>query len=127
MIFISYNGQLNIVEEHFADIVRNCSVASDHRVVLFANFTHFFQEEPLVVSEEEEHSEKVLCVHEIYQRYQDYRYEDINQERLYGNLSLFLKFAPGLYSMEDRVFGTPSMKYNLSHFYQYLEILTKMQ
>lgn len=127
MMFVSYNGQLNLHEEHFGDIVRNCSIITDHRLVLFANFTHFFEQEELQLSEDEEHADKLLCMHELYQKYLGYRLEDINQERLYGNLSLFLKYGPGLLSMEDRVFGAPSMKYSMGRLYQYLGMLGQLE
>jgi len=52
MIFISYNGTINISENHFADIIRNCSIIADHRVILFPNFTHYFEEEEFHIDEE---------------------------------------------------------------------------
>lgn len=51
MIFISYNGQISILEDHFTDIVRNCSIIADHKVILFANFVHLFEDESLDESE----------------------------------------------------------------------------
>ena len=61
MIFISYNGQLNISEDYFSDIVYQCSVIADHRVVLFPNFTHLFKQEEVPVSEDEENIDKIAC------------------------------------------------------------------
>lgn len=78
------------------------------------------------MGEDEEQADKILCMHEFYQKYMEYKLEEINEERMYGNLSSFLKFGPGLYSMEDRVFGSPSMKYNIDKFYRYIEMLSKM-
>jgi len=52
--------------------------------------------------------------------------ENINQERLWTNLSLFLKYGPGTYSMEDRIHSQPSDKYTIGTFYLYLEALVQM-
>lgn len=63
MIFLSYNGTINILEDHFSDIVRNCSIIAHHNVLLFPNFTHLFEPEEFRVDEEEENGDKLLCVH----------------------------------------------------------------
>lgn len=105
--------------------MRNCSIISDYRVILFSNYTHFFEEEEINIGEDEEQADKIQCMHEFYQKYMEYKLEDINEERMYTNLSSFLKYGPGLYSMEDRVFGSPSMKYNMDKFYKYMEMLTQ--
>ena len=39
---MSYNGQLNVEEDYFIDIVRNLTILSHHKVILFPNFVHFF-------------------------------------------------------------------------------------
>jgi hypothetical protein len=72
------------------------------------------------MDEEEEQLDKIMCSHDFYQKYFDYKLESINEERLYANLSIFLKYGPGIYNMEDRVYGSPSCKYNMGRFYQYL-------
>lgn len=40
---------------------------------------------------------------------------------------MFLKVAPGLYSMEDRTLGKPTCKYQMGRFYLYLEALARLE
>ena len=54
MIFISYNDQLAINEDHFSDIIRQCSILADHRVILFPNFTNYYDFSEIQIVDEEE-------------------------------------------------------------------------
>ena len=38
MIFVSYNGTLDIKEDHFNEIIKSLSIIADHKVCLFPNF-----------------------------------------------------------------------------------------
>lgn len=38
-IIISYNGQLDIYEDHFNEIIRNLTIIGDHRLMLFPNMS----------------------------------------------------------------------------------------
>ena len=81
MVFISYNGQLNIGEDYFSDIIRQCSVMADHRVILFPNFTHFYRQSPMPIPEDEmedENVDKMMCANDFYEKYFEYDFHEIN-------------------------------------------------
>jgi hypothetical protein len=43
IIMINYNGTLHVNEENFSKIIRTLTIISDHRIVLFPNFSNLFE------------------------------------------------------------------------------------
>jgi len=42
-VIVSYNGELDLKEQDFNEIIKDLTVLADHRVVLFTNMTGLFQ------------------------------------------------------------------------------------
>ncbi len=53
-IVVSYNGYLNLAEEHWSEIVKTLTVIADHRVSLFVDFVDKLGAEEDDEQEEEE-------------------------------------------------------------------------
>ncbi len=51
---VSYNGYLNLADEHWSEIVKTLTVIADHRVSLFVDFV-----DKLGAEEDEEEEEEV--------------------------------------------------------------------
>lgn len=66
-------------------------------------------------------------MNDFFHKYFEASLGNVNLERMFANLSSFLKYAPGLYNMEDKNHGTPFSKFGISNRYNYLEALSKIK
>ena len=75
-IVVSYNGQLDIKEDHFNEIIRNMTIIADHRVLLFPNMSAIFRTKPEEAMEEEE---EMKDGESYVSKYSNYEFDRINQ------------------------------------------------
>jgi hypothetical protein len=127
LTILSYNGFLNIGEEDFAEMVRDLTALSDHRIVLFTNMTNMFKPPEDMEEENEEHPrDKVELVREFLSHYVPYRYEQVDEEKYFNNLAQFVKISSGSVSLKKKVAHAPLGRFALGHRLLYLERLAQL-
>lgn len=130
LVLISYNGSLDLKEDDFAAMMRDITVLCDHRVMLFTNMTGLFREPESVMEEEEEAGEwdmeKVHVMEEFMNKYVPYDYAEINEEKYFTNLALFVKISSGVHSLKTPNKHTPISRYALGRRMMFLERMASL-
>ncbi len=70
--------------------------------------------------------EKIQLVQDFLHNYVPYKYEKIDEEKLFTNLSMFAKISSGTQSLKKRPKHTPQARYLLGHRLLYLERLSQL-
>ena len=67
---------------------------------------------------------KIKLVEEFIQKYHPFKYE--NDERLYNNISSFVKISSGIISLKESVKSSPNKKHIMGERMHYLERLSTL-
>lgn len=70
--------------------------------------------------------EKIQLVQDFLHNYVPYKYEKIDEEKLFTNLSMFAKISSGAQSLKKRPKHVPQARYLLGHRLLYLERLSQL-
>lgn len=127
-MIVSYNGYLDIKEEDFETIMRDLTVLSDHKVILFPNMSSMHQRSETAledISEDEWSVSRVRLVDEFMIKYMSYAYDRVDEERVFNNLSYFVKCSAGGLSLKKKHPSAPLDKYGLSNRMHYLDTISQ--
>jgi hypothetical protein len=106
--------------------VRDLTVLSDHRVVLFPNLSQMHLRSDSFVKEISDDSlpvSKIQLIDEFMSKYRIYDYSKIDEELLFDNLSYFVKCSSGNVSLSRKVEDSHFGKFRLAERSLFLSFL----